>query len=84
MCTYAAASISKVQRLFQRELGLTPSQYVTARRLAAARRELKYCTPEETHVADIALKFGFNHLGRFSGLFRTQFGELPSETLNSI
>ena len=83
MCNYAAASIRKVQRLFQRELGLTPSQYVTARRLAAARRELKYCTPEETHVADIALKYGFYHVGRFSGLFRTQYGELPSHTLLS-
>jgi AraC-like DNA-binding protein len=81
VCDHAAASISKVGRAFQRELGVTPGQYVMARRLVVAREELMRRTPEDTHVARVAMKCGFRHLGRFSGVYRTQFGELPSDTL---
>jgi AraC-like DNA-binding protein len=32
-------------------------------------------------VTELALDYGFLHLGRFSESYRQQFGELPSETL---
>jgi AraC-like DNA-binding protein len=83
VCDHASASISKVGRAFQRELGVTPGQYVTARRLVVAREELMRRTPEDTHVARVAMKCGFRHLGRFSGAYHAHFGELPSVTLRS-
>ena len=83
LCNYASASISKVGRIFRRELGITPGQYMMARRLAAVRAELKCRTAEETNVTLAATKYGFHHLSRFSGLYRTQFGESPSDTLRS-
>jgi AraC-like DNA-binding protein len=83
VCDHAAASISKVGRAFQRELGVTPGQYVMARRLVVAREELMRRTPEDTHVARVAMKCGFRHLGRFSGAYHAHFGELPSVTLRS-
>lgn len=33
-------------------------------------------------VTDVAMKYRFNHPGRFAALYRKRFGELPSQTLN--
>jgi AraC-like DNA-binding protein len=35
----------------------------------------------EASVTDIALRWGFNHLGRFSQLYRERYGEKPLATL---
>ena len=75
----AASSLSKLERAFRQELGLTPSAYIRARRLQAARREFE--SNRSRQVAAVAFDNGFKHLGRFSGAYRAHFGELPSETL---
>ena len=49
-------------------------------RLQQVRRRLLDAAPGET-VTSLATQWGFFHLGRFSGLYRRQFGESPSETL---
>ena len=66
-----------LQRHFRREMGLTPKQYVTARRLDLAHRALLDGTPETTDVTAIALELGFRHLGRFAASYRRFYGELP-------
>ena len=83
LCEYCAASISKIERTFRRELQMSPREYIHARRLADAQRELKRADPGSTTVARVATDHGFGHLGRFAGAYRAQFGELPSETLSS-
>ena len=75
----AASSLSKLERTFRREIGLTPSAYVRVRRLHAARAEFRSGCVRQ--VAAVAFDNGFRHLGRFSGAYRRFFGELPSETL---
>ena len=80
---HCGASVSKIERTFRRELQISPREYIQARRLAAAQRELKRADPESTTVARVATDHGFGHLGRFAGAYRAQFGELPSETLSS-
>lgn len=77
----AAASVSKLERVFRQHLGVTPSQYIRAHRLSAARSALQDKSHDRRKVAQIALDCGFNHLGRFSRLYRNQFGETPSATL---
>jgi AraC-like DNA-binding protein len=37
--------------------------------------------PEES-VTEIAMQWGFTHMGRFSIEYRQRFGERPSETLS--
>ena len=79
MCAYSATSMSKLERTFRRELRLTPSRYVLARRLAAVRRALQG-GGEKLQVAQVATDHGFSHLGRFAAVYRRHFDELPSET----
>ena len=78
---YAAASISKLERTFRRELCITPSRYILARRLHAVNSELESVVSRDAKVSDLAMEYGFSHLGRFSAAYRDQFGELPSQTL---
>lgn len=65
---------------FRRHRGCSPMKFLRERRMEAVRQELMHPT-SATSVTDVALKYGFNHLGRFSGYYERQFGELPSETL---
>jgi AraC-like DNA-binding protein len=62
-------------------LGLSPSRYIRLRRLNVARGLLRHADPDTTSVAEIARRSGFSELGRFSAIYRTAFGELPSITL---
>ncbi|WP_342738864.1 AraC family transcriptional regulator [Bradyrhizobium sp. B117] len=65
---------------FQRFRGITPFAMLKAVRLERVHAELKTAGTSGC-VSDIALKWGFAHLGRFAQLYRRRFGELPSETL---
>ncbi|WP_454915175.1 helix-turn-helix domain-containing protein [Xanthobacter sediminis] len=67
-----------LDQCFSEVLGLGPAAYLRAVRLDAARRDI--LGPSGT-VAEIAMRHGFWHLGRFSAYYRAQFGESPSDTL---
>jgi transcriptional regulator GlxA family with amidase domain len=82
LCRYANANLRSLERVFAREIGLSPQQYIKIRRLNAAYRDLLASNPNEGHsVTEIALAHGFSHFGRFSGDYHRHFGEYPSETL---
>lgn len=67
---------------FQREFGLTPMAYVRRFRLERAREALIEAGADDgTTVAEISLRHGFGHLGRFAASYRERYGESPSETL---
>lgn len=67
-------------RGFHDFLGTTPSTYLRELRLDAAHQSLLEAGPE-SKITDIALRYRFNHLGRFAADYRTRFGEYPTETL---
>ena len=67
----------------QEQLGMSPKQYLTRRRMYLVQRALKSAETEST-VTEIATRFGFWHLGRFSAGYHAIFGELPSTTLAQI
>jgi adenylate cyclase len=50
--------------------------------LARARQQF-LAADAQASVTSIAMASGFNQLGRFSALYRRQFGELPSQTLQA-
>lgn len=77
----AGVSVRQLQRSFISFTGMSPSQWQRLHRLNLARRDLLRTVPGETTVAEIAMRWSFWHLGRFSEIYRHIFGELPSCTL---
>jgi transcriptional regulator GlxA family with amidase domain len=80
----AAVGVSSrsLQAGFARDVGCSPSVYVRDLRLERVRSELLAAEPGDgILVTDVALRWGFSHLGRFSRFYRERFGEAPSETL---
>lgn len=75
-------SVRSLQEGFQSSLGTTPMRYVRDLRLRQARRDLVAADPRTDGVAQIAMRWGFTHLGRFAGQYRDAFGETPSEALH--
>ncbi len=63
-------------RAFQREFELTPHQYLTKRRLEAARHLL---STTAMSVTEVCLAVGFTSLGSFSTLFRRHVGRSPAD-----
>ena len=70
-----------LQQAFRRSEGMGPMQWLRQQRLLAARNELLAPGDPSARVSQIALRFGFGHLGEFSQAYRHMFGEAPSETL---
>ena len=78
----AGVSVRALQAGFARDLGCSPSAYVREQRLVRIREELTVADPAAgVRVTDVALRFGFSHLGRFAQQYLERFGELPSTTL---
>lgn len=66
---------------FRRFRGSTPMRYLKEVRLRRAREDLLAADPATETVTDIALGWGFFHLGKFAADYRRRFGEKPSATL---
>jgi AraC-like DNA-binding protein len=60
--------------------GVSPMRYLRERRFEQARRALMSPLPDE-NVTSIAVRWGFNHMGRFATNYCARFGETPSATL---
>lgn len=81
LAAIAGLSVRGLQDGFQRLLGTAPLAYMRQVRLDRVRDELLQRDPDTATVADIAHRWGFMHLGRFSGYYVQQHGEYPRETL---
>ncbi len=79
----ARMSLRSLYGLFERHAGTTPKNYIRQKRLERINACLSDPTCNVRNVTEIAMDYGFLHLGRFSEHYRRQFGELPSETLKS-
>jgi len=77
-----ATSVRSLTRAFRHRYATSPLQFVRDQRLNAVNRALLVAEPEETTVTEVAMRFGFWHLGRFSSYYHKAFAESPSATLN--
>lgn len=77
----AGVSARTLQLQFLKNLNRTPSQYLREVRLRAAREDLLHPRSATVTVTDVAVALGFYNLGRFSSMYRSVYGESPSETL---
>lgn len=70
-----------LERIFHDRVGTTPGRWFRNIRLNGALRDL-VAPVSGRSVTDVAVRWGFRHLSRFSEQYRKTFGELPSQTLN--
>ncbi len=73
-------SIRTVYNMFSKYLDTTPKQFIKLSKLQSLHTEMVNCKGRRS-VTEVALDYGFTHLGRFSSDYRKVFNELPSETL---
>ncbi|WP_313115905.1 AraC family transcriptional regulator [Ectopseudomonas guguanensis] len=67
--------------LFDKHLGTTPKHYIRQRKLERVHACLSDPSAKVRNITEVALDYGFLHLGRFSESYKSAFGELPSDTL---
>lgn len=72
-------SVRSTYNAFSKAFSTTPKCYIKQLKLQKLREDL--LQGKCRNVTEIALDYGFSHLGRFSSDYRKTFGELPSETL---
>ncbi len=81
ICAAIGANRRTLHLGFQELFGVTPIAYLTALRLNRARADLQRPESRDLTITQVAMKWGFFHLGRFSGKFRAHFGVSPSALL---
>ena len=80
ICRAAGVNARTLQDSFRKRRSCTPMEFLRDVRMEQARAGLLN-PAENTSVAGEAARWGFLHFGRFSGEYRTRYGELPSQTL---
>jgi AraC-like DNA-binding protein len=81
VCAASGVSRRSLFAAFQAHHGAGPIAWLRQRRLEAARALLEKPTRDDLRVADVALEFGFPHVGEFAAAYGRAFGETPSVTL---
>ncbi|CAI8862815.1 XylDLEGF operon transcriptional activator 3 [Pseudomonas chlororaphis] len=77
----AQMSLRSLYALFERNARTTPMRYIRQKKLERIHACLRDPSCNVRNITELAMDFGFLHLGRFSESYRKQFGELPSDTL---
>ncbi|MBR1130919.1 helix-turn-helix transcriptional regulator [Bradyrhizobium iriomotense] len=78
----AGISVRSLQYGFCRFRNVTPLAYLREIRLQAVQAELS--SPlNALSIREVALKWGFAHMGHFAARYRATYGEAPSETARS-
>jgi transcriptional regulator GlxA family with amidase domain len=81
LCQRLSISRRRLERLFRRETGLSPSEAYMALRLEAAREQLFYSGNSIGHIAEAC---GFVSNAHFSRAFRRRFGSSPTAMRQSF
>jgi AraC family ethanolamine operon transcriptional activator len=84
VCRALGVSRRTLQSSYNEALGVNPVAYLRLLRLNGVRRDLRESPCAQTQVTEIAAKWGFWHLSRFSADYRQMFNERPSETLRTV
>jgi AraC-like DNA-binding protein len=65
---------------FEAFTGVSPMAYLKALRLNGVRKSLRAVGQDRARIIDVAMDWGFEHMGHFAADYRAMFGERPSET----
>ena len=81
LCQATGATERTLHLGFKERLGVTPGAFIRIMRLNEVRSRLRLNSNRS--VTEIAMDWGFYHLGHFAEQYRLMFGELPSKTKNN-
>jgi transcriptional regulator GlxA family with amidase domain len=81
LCSTVGVSQRTLRNAFRAVYGTPPYRYLRTLRMREARNALLSAEHPTQTVTDVATRFGFFELGRFSVEYRLAFGECPSVTL---
>lgn len=81
LAAYAGVSTSALYTGFRDFRDTSPMAYLRNERLQLVHDELQRTNPGLETVADVASRWGFQHLSHFATHYKKKFGELPSDTL---
>ena len=80
---YSHLSLRSLYLLFEKNAKMTPKQYIRQKKLEHVHATLTDPTRPAPNVTAVALEYGFTHLGRFSELYKSTYGILPSESMKA-
>lgn len=80
LATYAGISARSLQIGFKQHLGVSPMTYVRNIRMQRAHEQLENAFYTGETVTEIAMRWGFYNVGRFSQLYKSIYGRSPKET----
>ena len=83
VCRRLGVTERTLQRAFQDCLGMSLRAYERERRLRGVHGAI-LAEGNRRSITDIAMSFGFWHLGRFSGAYAALFGCTPNETRRRV
>lgn len=82
ICGDLSISERTLRRVFSQIYAISPGQYHLTLRLNGVRQELKAHGVRVGTISQVAARYGFWHMGRFSAQYRRHFGETPSQTVS--
>ncbi|HEY0001251.1 MAG TPA: AraC family transcriptional regulator, partial [Actinoplanes sp.] len=81
LAAVAGVGVRVLQEAFRQHVGMSPLTYLRRLRLDGVHAELSRGDPWQVSVSEVAYRWGFTHLGRFAGAYRSRYGVAPSQTL---
>jgi len=79
LCEVSRVSERTLEYAFIEKYKVSPSSYIKAHHLNLVKKELTKFKGRKIRISDIAVKYGFHHMGQFSADFKKQFGFSPSK-----
>lgn len=83
LASAAGVTARALQRGFKEVVGMSPTAYVRAVQLDRVHTELIEGSGTVS-ITEVAMRWGFLHLGRFAQQYRERFGVSPSETVRRV
>lgn len=81
LAQHARMSLRSLYSLFEKNVRMTPKHFIRQKKLEQVHAALTDPGARAPNVTAVALEYGFTHLGRFSELYRSMYGALPSESM---
>jgi AraC family ethanolamine operon transcriptional activator len=81
LCSALGISRRVLELSFKKYIGLSPKQFSNYQRMRDCHAELLLGSRQQNSVSQVAMNWGFWHMGQFGSDYKKLFGQTPSATL---